>query len=498
MNLLERTLFVVVSLLIVAVTPDTARAETIPDKMVVLTFDDASASHATIVAPLLKKYGFGATFFVCEFPPDFETAKDKYMTWEQIGELHRMGFEIGNHTRTHRHMNALKPEELTAELQFIEDRCAAHGIPRPTAFAYPAYISTPAAMTVLAERGYAFARAGGSLPYDPAKDDPRAIPSVSTTGADLARLAPLLSQARNGKIVILTSHGVPDVAHPHVTTSPEAFERLLQYLRDEHFTVIAMRDLARYQPARVDASRRDAAKPTLFLIGDSTVRNSTAGLMGWGSALGPYFDPEKITVTNAALGGRSSRSFLREGLWEKVREQVKPGDFVLMQFGHNDGGPLDSGKARASLKGNGSEAREVTIQETGAKETVLSYGGYLRRYIADTQAKGAIAIVASPIPRNIWADRRVGRNDADYGKWAAEAAQQTGALFIELNTLLADRYDAEGPEKVGSIYFTATDHTHTTVAGAEVAAVAVVAGLRRIPASPLPGLLPPKERTSGN
>src|SRR5215207_3042059 len=109
----------------------------------------------------------------------------------------------------------------------------------------------------------------------------------------------------------------------------------------------------------------DTVKPTLFLVGDSTVRNGTRGQVGWGTPIGRMFDPEKINVKNRALGGRSSRSYLREGLWEKVLLELKGGDFVIIQFGHNDNGPLDSGKARASLKGNTDEAQEVTLKETG-------------------------------------------------------------------------------------------------------------------------------------
>src|SRR5437899_1133728 len=105
----------------------------IPDKLVVLTFDDASASHATLVAPLLKQYGFPATFFVCEFPPDFED-KTKYMSWEQIAALAKDGFEIASHTHTHTHVDKMKPEQFVAELEYIEQRCTALGIARPTTF----------------------------------------------------------------------------------------------------------------------------------------------------------------------------------------------------------------------------------------------------------------------------------------------------------------------------------------------------------------------------
>src|SRR5690606_3034871 len=98
------------------------------------------------------------------------------------------------------------------------------------------------------------------------------------------------------------------------------------------------------------ATASEQRKPTLFLIGDSTVKNSTRGFEGWGSRLGVWFDSSKIRLENRALGGRSSRSYLREGLWEKVLADLQPGDFVLIQFGHNDNGPMDSGKARASIK----------------------------------------------------------------------------------------------------------------------------------------------------
>ena len=74
--------------------------EPIPDKLVVLTFDDSAKSHYTTVRPILKRYGFGATFFITE-GFDFPTNKTDYMTWEEIAELDRDGFEIGNHTGNH-------------------------------------------------------------------------------------------------------------------------------------------------------------------------------------------------------------------------------------------------------------------------------------------------------------------------------------------------------------------------------------------------------------
>src|SRR3954451_14827267 len=165
----------------------------------------------------------------------------------------------------------------------------------------------------------------------------------------------------------------------------------------------------------------EPALPTLFLIGDSTVKNGTKGQVGWGQCIGSLFDSSRLNVNNRALGGRSSRTYLTEGLWGKVLAELKPGDFVLMQFGHNDGGSLTNGRGRASLKGIGDETQEIT--NNGTNELVHTYGWYLRKYITDTKAKGATPIVLSLVPRNIWNDGKVARSSKDYGKWAADAAK---------------------------------------------------------------------------
>ncbi len=215
------------------------------EKIVVLTFDDAIRSQAEFVAPLLKKYGFGGTFFICEFPPDFAD-KSKYMTWAQIRDLDRMGFEIGNHTLTHRHVNKLSGPQFAAELDSLEARCRAHDIRQPETFAYPGYDTSPTAFDVLRSKGYRFARVGGARPYAPATDDPLLVPSFSTTGTDKQRVLDALKQAGPGKIVVLTIHGVPDYAHDWVNTPPELFAEYLKFLYDNQYTVIALRDLKKY------------------------------------------------------------------------------------------------------------------------------------------------------------------------------------------------------------------------------------------------------------
>ena len=222
-----------------------ADLQPIPDKTVILTFDDGVSTHATYVAPLLKKYGFPATFFVCEFPPDFAN-KHHYMSWTQIADLHKMGFEVANHTWTHTHVDKLNPTQLAEQLAYIEKKIADFGGPHPVTFAYPGYAISAAAIQILRDRGYLFARGGEDRVYDPQKDDPMLIPGFTTRKDNKAMILAGLNQAKNGKIAVLTIHGIPDYAHDWVTTPPEMFEYYLQYLKENKFNVIAFRDLAKY------------------------------------------------------------------------------------------------------------------------------------------------------------------------------------------------------------------------------------------------------------
>jgi len=238
--------------------------------------------------------------------------------------------------------------------------------------------------------------------------------------------------------------------------------------------------------------------PTLYLIGDSTVKNGTAGLQGWGTALPTQFDTTRIHIVNNALGGRSSRTFLTEGLWDKVLAKLKPGDFVIMQFGHNDGGsPTTS--YRASLKGIGDDTRDVVNPKTNQTETIHSYGWYLRRFVTDTKAKGATPIVCSLIPRNDWKDGKVARSeDSGYGLYARQVAEAEKVPFIDLNAIIAERYDAMGQDKVKPLF--PQEHTHTSAEGAALNAECVAAGIRGLkdcplsiyllPAKPVPATVP--------
>ena len=233
-----------------------------------------------------------------------------------------------------------------------------------------------------------------------------------------------------------------------------------------------------------DKHPADPKLPTLFVVGDSTANNNANGARGWGDPFAAFFDAKKINVLNRARAGRSSRTFLTEKLWDKVLADMKPGDFVLIQFGHNDAGAInDASRARGSLPGLGEETVEIDNLLTHKREVVHTYGWYVRRFIADARAKGARPIVLSLTVRNIWKDGRVERGPGRYGEWAAEVARSAGVPFIDLTNIIADEYERLGQEKVKELF--GPDHTHTSPAGAELNASLVVAGLKALRKNPL-------------
>ncbi len=219
--------------------------QNIPDKIVVLTFDDAPVSQYSLVAPLLKQFGFDATFFVCEFPTK-SLDRSAYMNWEQIKKLDEMGFEVANHTRTHVAVSKIPKSKFIKELNYIENKCDSLDMVRPSDFAYPGYDLNIPVIKILHERGYKFARAGGSRPYDPLKDHPLLLPSWATDSNNKEQIMASFNEAQNGKVVILTIHGVPDVEHPWVNTPPNLFKEYMQYLSEHHFKVISLRSLESY------------------------------------------------------------------------------------------------------------------------------------------------------------------------------------------------------------------------------------------------------------
>jgi lysophospholipase L1-like esterase len=224
-------------------------------------------------------------------------------------------------------------------------------------------------------------------------------------------------------------------------------------------------------------------KPVFYIIGDSTVRNGDGTgknqQWGWGSLIADYFDTTKMSVRNHAVGGRSSRTFITEGRWDKITATLKKGDYVIMQFGHNDGGALDdTARARGTIKGIGEESKEIYNPITKKQEVVYTYGWYMRKYVRETKEKGAIAIVCSPIPRNDWKDGKVIRSSDSYGKWAEQVAKEEGAYFIDLNNLVALKYEELGADKVNPFF--PADHTHTNLDGAKINADIVISAIKEI------------------
>lgn len=224
-------------------------------------------------------------------------------------------------------------------------------------------------------------------------------------------------------------------------------------------------------------------KPVFYIIGDSTVKNGDGtgkgSLWGWGNFIADYFDTSKISVQNHAIGGRSSRTFITEGRWDKILATLKKDDYVIIQFGHNDASPLDdTARARGTIRGIGDESKEIYNPIMKKQEVVYTYGYYMRKYVRDTKAKGAIPIICSLVPRDQWKDGKVNRSKDSYAGWAEQIAKEEGAYFIDLNDLIATKYEALGQDAVKAFF--PGDHTHTDINGAKLNAQIVIDQLKKI------------------
>lgn len=238
--------------------------------------------------------------------------------------------------------------------------------------------------------------------------------------------------------------------------------------------------------------------PTLYLIGDSTVRGGTDH-RGWGDEIAAFFDTNKINIVNHAMGGRSSRTFQNEGRWDASLSLMQKGDYLLIQFGHNDTSPINEPppvnsktRARGTIRGNGEETETVDNILTGKREVVHSYGWYLRKYMRDAKAKGVTPIICSPVSFQNWSEGKIVRVLSEHGKWAREAALQEGESFIDLHEIIAREYENLGVEAVKPLF--ADKAVHTTTVGAELNARMVIAGLRALPHLPLNAYLSEKGR----
>jgi lysophospholipase L1-like esterase len=246
------------------------------------------------------------------------------------------------------------------------------------------------------------------------------------------------------------------------------------------------------------AVQRTSGKPVVFFTGDSTVKNADNaddGMWGWASQAHTVFDESQITLVNAARAGRSTRSFIREGLWDKVYNSLQPGDFVTIQFGHNDICPITDQKARGVLA-ESKDTFHVYKLDNGTYEVVYSFGWYLKKMIDDVREKGATPILVSLTPRNEWPDGKIERRDNSYGRWYRDVVEATGVTFIDMHNLSADFLDkkfavkrlpgdkekakaevARIKERAGK-YFK-KDHTHASKLGAQMNAQSMARGLRQ-------------------
>lgn len=234
-------------------------------------------------------------------------------------------------------------------------------------------------------------------------------------------------------------------------------------------------DDSRTTPAGV----RDPKLPTLWIVGDSTL-NSNAPMRGWGQELGQFFDQTKINVVNRAIGGRSSRTFQYEGRWDKVLAELKKGDFVLIQFGHNDVGKYNdpAAKDRPALHGEDGATAEVTRLD-GKTELVHTFGWYMRKYGDDVRAKGATAIYCSMVPHKDWDGGKIVRKESEtFVKWTANAARASRSAFIDLNEIIALEFERLGADNVELLF--ADKRTHSTPAGANLNAQMVISALKSL------------------
>lgn len=249
------------------------------------------------------------------------------------------------------------------------------------------------------------------------------------------------------------------------------------------------------QQWRVDRSK---GKPVVFFTGDSTVKNADRdddGMWGWASQAATVFDTTKVTLVNAGRAGRSTRSFIREGLWDAVYNSLQPGDFVTIQFGHNDICPITDQKARGVIPGT-ADSCHVFHMDNGTYEVVYTFGWYLRKMIDDVREKGATPILVSLTPRNEWPGGKIERRDDSYGKWYREVMEETGVEFIDMHNISADFLDrkfavrslpsdrdkaaqtiARLKDRAGR-YFK-QDHTHASKLGAQMNAQSFARGLRQ-------------------
>jgi lysophospholipase L1-like esterase len=229
--------------------------------------------------------------------------------------------------------------------------------------------------------------------------------------------------------------------------------------------------------------KREVGKPVVWITGDSTVKNADKdkdGMWGWGSQAYTVFDRKKITCENVAKAGRSTRTYLNEGRWEKVYDSLQPGDFVLIQFGHNDIGGINTEKERGVIATADDTCHVYKSALNGTYELVYSFGWYLKKFIDDVREKGGTPILVSLTPRNEWTARKIERRNDTYGRWYRQIAAETGTGLVDMHNITADWLDRKCGSKEKAQKYYNHDHTHTSLTGARLNARSMAEGLKAI------------------
>jgi rhamnogalacturonan acetylesterase len=218
------------------------------------------------------------------------------------------------------------------------------------------------------------------------------------------------------------------------------------------------------------------AAPTVHLAGDSTMAATGANdgfTAGWGAYLNGYLS---LSIDNAAIGGRSARSYTREGRFTALAAKVQAGDYVIIEFGHNDGGSLSTDNGRTDCGvGAAGYATTCSTVYNGVAETVLTYNAYLVQAAKLFKSKGANVIISSQTPNNPWEGGTFAYTPGRFVQYAADAAASTGAIFVDHGLYTASLFKGKGLSTV-TTYFP-KDHTHTSPEGANQVARAFVLAL---------------------
>ncbi|KAJ9151185.1 GDSL-like Lipase/Acylhydrolase [Pleurostoma richardsiae] len=207
-----------------------------------------------------------------------------------------------------------------------------------------------------------------------------------------------------------------------------------------------------------------------------------ASTQGWGEYLRYSFPSSSFTVTNAAIAGRSARSYTREGRFAAVAAAAGPGDWVVIEFGHNDGGGLGGSSGdngRTDCFGDGSQTCESVYD--GQHDTVQTFPTYVKNATAMFLRTGAKVIISSATPNNVWESGSFAWAPSRFDYYAWLAAAQSGGPGAGVYYVPHGAYAAQAMRNMGEAAVDAgypKDHTHTSPALADVMARSFVLGLR--------------------